>query len=513
MNKRNKSLIIFVLIFSILTAIFFGYSLARIIIRPSTNNNLSENNNNEYNKLYSFLEANHYEGFVADKAEFDQLQAICKSLNDPYTYIEREMITVVIPKDPNNDPGKPAPQKITEEFTGVGIQFVYDEETGEILITDLMENGAALKQGLYPGDKIISLKTKEMPNELNFKEDKSTVKQISEILKSVKLNEEVTFRVKRPDKSEKLINVSSTTFKFSKVKSGVIDNKTAYLKIDDFTEGVDELFIKHFNELKESVLNKNDATLILDLRNNPGGNLNVLDHIAKHLLINKEIYKIQSTKKQSSKYIAKGGLTEKLKFNIKVLVNKNTASAAEVLACALYYTGGYKVYGDETFGKNVYQNKISSFPKVGYALTYTEGYWYYCDNIYNKGKTPVYKKISKENPIPVIKLENKSKFDIDIPIYREINEKDLPEEQALYKCSRIIFLQKYLDFLYDDLNIIPTGFIDKQTQEALKRFQRENDLTETGKYNLDTAIKLYQNHKNDKLNFKDDLQIKETKDK
>ena len=146
-------------------------------------------------------------------------------------------------------------------------------------------------------------------------------------------------------------------------------------------------------------MNGEGKTLIIDLRDNPGaltalhnqGVSSLIPGIAQQLLPRNIVAPLFTMIPRSGTVqVFEGALSQLKPYDIKVLVNEHSASAAEVLAAALQSRGGYELYGRPTYGKGVYQNqlRLSDINGIRYSLIYTEGQWYYGDSL-NVSTTPL----------------------------------------------------------------------------------------------------------------------------
>ncbi|MBE0700837.1 MAG: hypothetical protein IH571_04035, partial [Acholeplasmataceae bacterium] len=188
-----------------------------------------------------------------------------------------------------------------------------------------------------------------------------------------------------------------------------------------------------------------------------------------------------------------GGVTGK-DYQIVVLVNEESASAAEVLAASLKYYGGYEVYGIPTYGKGVYQNSIHlrDIQGVRYSLTYTEGEWFY-----DQGKNVAV------DPIEVIEIIQSGIKMLDLPVYQgEVNYNSVSLSLVEY--------QHFLNYYYglEGVSAIRTdGYLDTETRDLIAQFQSDEFLPITEKLDLLTARRIHEIFKTDHQNIDLDHQL------
>jgi len=239
-------------------------------------------------------------------------------------------------------------------YQGIGIV-----EIGNVVF-DVYKNSPADKAGIKPNDEIIKVNGKEI-NDENYQ-------NISSYLYKDKSNEII---VKR-DGKELTFNLSFATVVIPSASSTIIKSKDAtknigYIGLNTFSK----LSFEEFeNELKKLEKESNIVSLIIDLRNNSGGYVLSAANIASLFLKKGQvIYSLQS---QSDMRVIKDETNENRNYEVVILVNSGTASAAEILTAALHDSYGAKVIGVKTFGKGKVQNVKATNNKI---IKYTAAKW------------------------------------------------------------------------------------------------------------------------------------------
>jgi carboxyl-terminal processing protease len=267
------------------------------------------------------------------------------------------------------------------------------------------------------------------------------------------------------------------------------DTNVSYISIQQFNHYIDEDTIGTAQAFKEtlSYLEANgldeNGTLLLDLRNNPGGSLTALHNQGNSSLPSGIIQQLLPYD-ASINYFSlidhnghvtnyKGGLSEPKPYDIVVLVNRFSASASEVLAGALE-SFGYDVYGEETFGKYVYQNQIpiTKLNDITYVLVYTEGIWTYKNQV-----------TIQEDPIDVIPTPTLKIEDIHALRFDDVMKEDHVYEN-LKDIIRVINL-------YYDLDLRIDGYFDPSISNFIKDMQQQASITVTGEINFETFQVIY----------------------
>ena len=156
-----------------------------------------------------------------------------------------------------------------------------------------------------------------------------------------------------------------------------------YIRLNQFLGTAYEEVCKAMEELKK----KGMTSLILDLRDNPGGNYDVLEKIAGLFLKKGDLLTtMRSRHGEEQKYYVKNDGCE---IPLVVLVNENTASAAELLTGALQYYGRAEIIGSRTFGKGIVQGFFELNSGSGYVKITIEEYLLPGDkSIHGKGVEP-----------------------------------------------------------------------------------------------------------------------------
>lgn len=233
-------------------------------------------------------------------------------------------------------------QEMQGSFGGIGVRFQRINDTVCVILS--MQNGPAYKAGIRNGDQILSI------NGNPFIGSKISNDMVMEKLRGEQ-NSPVSVKILR-DKKILEINIIRGEIALETIDAYfMMDSKMGYLKINQFSVPTYEEFQRATKEL----LNMGMQTLILDLRGNPGGVLDVAVAIADEFLEEGEI--IVSVKGKAianrTDYATSGGMLENTK--LAVLIDESSASAAEILAGAIQDNDRGMLYGRRTFGKGLVQ--------------------------------------------------------------------------------------------------------------------------------------------------------------
>lgn len=284
--------------------------------------------------------------------------AITASLEDPYTiYYNKKQFSDY----KNLSKG---------DFIGIGVTVVWDKEKDEILVTSVMENSPGEKAGIMVGDMIVAVDGTTY-----------TGSQMTEAVSKIKgtylegsvENTPVTVTIKRGTKNSDLTIIRERIHEDT-VSCSMIEDKTGYIKISAFNNtlsqkdpSTDKEFEKAIAELTEKGMEK----LIIDLRDNGGGDLQVVSRIIDSIVPEGIIMYYEDkfgnrTEMKSDK--------EEMTLPIAVLVNGNSASASELMTGALRDYKKATVIGEKTYGKGVMQHVLGFSDGSGMTVTVAKYY-------------------------------------------------------------------------------------------------------------------------------------------
>jgi carboxyl-terminal processing protease len=230
-------------------------------------------------------------------------------------------------------------------FEGVGVEFYLLKDT--IIVTSVINGGPSDDAGLISGDKIIKIDDSIVSGKKIG--DEGVIKKLRG-----RKGTKVLLTILRGSKVIKDINITRGTIPLYSIDAAyMIENTTAYIKINRFGEKTYEEFIERLQKLGLS----NIKNLIIDLRDNPGGYLEAACAIADEIIADKKMLVYTKGRNgQRDLYKSKNpGLFEKIK--IAVLIDEGSASAAEILSGAIQDHDRGTVIGRRSFGKGLVQEQ------------------------------------------------------------------------------------------------------------------------------------------------------------
>lgn len=267
-----------------------------------------------------------------------------------------------------------ATQEIEGSYYGIGTYVGIDTETHLPKLTGIMEGSPAEEVGLRANDLIYEvdgtptygLKLTEVVSLIKGEEDTEV------FLTMIREGEDdyLKFAVKRG-------RVDTPTVYFK-----MLDDVTAYIQIIEFDTVTIDQFAEALAMAKESGM----KGLILDLRANPGGSLTAVTEVARMILPEGLILYMEDKNGKRKEYTCDG--ERQLEVPLVVLVDMNSASAAEVLAGAIKDHGIGTLVGTTTFGKGIVQNIIPLSDGSAVKLTVSGYFTPNGNNIHGIGIKP-----------------------------------------------------------------------------------------------------------------------------
>jgi len=246
------------------------------------------------------------------------------------------------------------------EFSGIGCTIALDQEVNVCYIASVMEGYSAAEAGIQEGDYFLEVDGEDATNwtaaevASHVKGETGTTVELT----MLRDTEELQFTVER-------VKVESKTVDFRMEDE---EKKIGYIRIAEF----DSITVSQFREAKESLEKDGMKAMILDLRSNPGGLVDSCADIGSQMLP-KGIIAYSETKDGRRFEWSSDGKNE-IDIPVVILVNQNTASAAEILTGAMKDYDKATVIGIKTYGKGIIQNTYSLGD--GTAVEFTVGQYY-----------------------------------------------------------------------------------------------------------------------------------------
>ena len=304
-----------------------------------------------FTKVYDVVEQNYADKLSADKAIYKgAIPGMLRTL-DPHSNFF----------DPKDFAGLREEQH--GKYYGVGMTIGPQPRTGKTMVIHPFGGSPAYKAGIRPGDLLLEVNDKRV--------DTATSTEIADMLRGQK-GTKVQVVVTREGSSKPLtFNLVRDEIPRNSVDEAFwVKPGIAFMRIQSFTETTGKEVEDNLKSLGES----NIKGLILDLRENPGGLLQEGVAVAGHWLDRGQVVVSHKGRAYSEKpYLARGSQYGE-SYPIVVLVNRYSASAAEIVSGALQDHDRALILGDTTFGKGLVQTVYPLSDNTGLALT-TQHYY------------------------------------------------------------------------------------------------------------------------------------------
>ncbi len=317
------------------------FSLTMVVSMKMFNTTVSsvKNKERQYNKLSEidrFVRAGEY--FTIDEDTLnDRLAAgYMNGINDKYAvyYTAKEYSE------------KQSVEKGT--LTGIGVAVVNDTSSGYARIIRLYDNSPAAEAGMQVGGFITAI------NDESTRNITSTARLTSKLLGEEGTTTTITYLT--PDRQEQQLNLVHSNYKTPSIYTRqMVADTCGYIRIDAFTSGPASEFKAAVDELLQQGAN----SLVFDLRDNTGENLNAALVAADYCVPSGEIAKQQD--RDGNVTVLRMSDETEINVPIVCLVNGSTAGSAELFANALRKMAGATLVGTKTAGKGVVLSDAQSF--------------------------------------------------------------------------------------------------------------------------------------------------------
>lgn len=372
--SKKKLITLFVIIIILTNLLTFGLSnklalqFDSKVVVPRNKYEYLTSTAEEFSKVQiveSIIKENYLEDVEEDKLMHGQLKGLVQSLDDPYS----QYLTPEEYEDLN--------QQTSGEYGGIGV-IVTPGDDNLITVVSPIKGTPGEKAGLKPEDKIISVEGQEF--------------MADEMDKAVKImkgepNTDVTLTIMRKSKdggNETFdVDITREKIRLETVETEILDGNIGYVNIASF----DELTYEDFKEELDNLEEQEVEGIVVDLRNNPGGLLDVTADIADEFLGEGVIVYTENKNGEKEYYNSE---KSKIDLPLVVLVNEGSASASEILSGAIKDYGRGELIGTKTFGKGVVQ-RISELPSndgSAIKLTISEYFTPNGTNIHGVGIEP-----------------------------------------------------------------------------------------------------------------------------
>jgi len=273
------------------------------------------------------------------------ISGLAAASGDPYT-------TFFNPED-----NKLFKDEIKGSFGGIGAEIGMKDKILTIIAP--LKDTPAWNAGIKKGDKILKI-------------DKTATSELStdaaiNLMRGEKGTQVILTILREGESKTREVKITRDTIAIPTIDTEILPDGIFVIKFYSFSENSDNLFAKALNEFAASGNHK----LVLDLRGNPGGYLDVAVNIASWFVDEGEVIVSEDfgASKKAQYYRSHGPKIFDNKLQFVVLVDGGSASASEILAGALREHGIATLVGEKTFGKGSVQELVEITPNTSLKVT------------------------------------------------------------------------------------------------------------------------------------------------
>ena len=260
------------------------------------------------------------------------------------------------------------------EYQGIGAVLSQNMNTGIITLVQVYDDSPAMKAGLKDNDILYKVNGEEV-----------TGVELTEVVSHIKGEKGTTVEMtvlRGADNEEVTVTATRDTVEAQTVKYRMMDGQIGYVSVSEFDSVTYDQYQKALKDLEGQGM----KGLVVDLRNNPGGNLNTVCDMLD-LMLPKGLI-VYTEDKDGNRQEASSDDENQFTLPLAVLVNGNSASASEIYAGAIQDYGIGDIVGTQTYGKGVVQQIFDLKDDTCVKLTIAKYFTPKGRSINGKGITP-----------------------------------------------------------------------------------------------------------------------------
>lgn len=317
-------------------------------------------------QVVRLVHAEYVESVDGGKLIEGAIRGVVESLDDPYSvYLEPETFDRFM-------------EQVKGRFGGVGILIGHRDE--DLTVMRPFDGTPAAEAGILTGDVILAVDGKETRG--------MSLETVVMLIRG-DVGSDVQLTIGRDGYEEPLeFTVVRQQIQVPTVEGELLDGDIGHVVLSQFAENTSGEFIYVLNSFDRDL-----RGLILDLRNNPGGDLIAAVEVADVFIDEGPIVHIRYRTNRDQTFSAD---RQQLDVPLVVLVNRNSASAAEIVAGAIKDTGVGTLVGTKTFGKGVVQNIFELGNGAGLKLTTA---WYLTPSGHNLDQEGIEPHVVVDDPL------------------------------------------------------------------------------------------------------------------
>jgi carboxyl-terminal processing protease len=343
MSKNKKLIVIGLVIILIALGSFYGgFRLGTVKVKnvspPTINENNFQANLSLFWEVVKLVKSKFFgiAGINDQDLLYGAVKGVVQSLNDPYSAFY------------NPSDAKKLNEDLTGSFGGIGAEIGI--RNGQLMIVAPLKGNPAEAAGLLAGDKILKIDDK-LTNDLTLDEAVKLIRgevgtEVALLILRDSWEEPKEFKITRA-----VIRVPTLDWEILNIDNASNKLRVVHIKLYNFNASAPELFY----QAALTALLKGIDGIVLDLRNNPGGFLEVGNNIASWFLERGQVIVRERFSANNFRDFRAGGNSALKDLPVVVLVNGGSASASEIVAGAMRDNRHVKIIGEKTFGKGTVQ--------------------------------------------------------------------------------------------------------------------------------------------------------------
>lgn len=323
---------------------------------------ISSDTEEKLEKLESLIDSEFLKEVDEKELQNGIYEGYISGLGDPYSVYYDEEAT------------KSLNESTQGEYDGIGAVLTQDKSSRIITLTQIYEGSPAEKAGLKAGDILYKVE-----------DEKVTGIDLAEVVTHIKGEKgtEVHLTVLRGEKNEEVtVTAIRETIEYPTVSHKMLEDNIGYLRITEFDSVTYDQYVEAYTDLQSQGM----KGIVVDLRSNPGGNLNTVCQILDLILPEGKI--VYTEDKNGKQQELTSDKEHQIDIPMTVLVNGYSASASEIFAGAVQDYGLGEIIGTQTYGKGVVQQIFDLEDGTCVKLTIAKYFTANGQDIDGKGITP-----------------------------------------------------------------------------------------------------------------------------
>lgn len=316
---------------------------------------------NKANSLIYYIDKYYLYEYDEEEMENAIYDAVMGSLGDPYAaYYTAEEYEELMESSEGT-------------YYGIGVVVQLDEVTGYVKVVQPYENAPGAEAGIKPGDLITAVEGKDICNA-----------DLDLVVKDIK-GEEGTYVTLTINRNGEVfdLEVERRKVEIITVAYEMLEDNVGYIQISQF----DVITVKQVEQAIKELESQGMKSLIMDVRNNPGGRLDAVNDILDNFVDKGDLI-VYTKDKDGNREDYKASKEPTVDVPCVVLINENSASASEIFAGALQDYELAHIMGTQSFGKGIVQSIVPLKDGSAFKLTVEDYYTPLGNNIHGIGITP-----------------------------------------------------------------------------------------------------------------------------